>query len=442
MHFILVDNIYIFKYYVTKIQILLQYFIWGKIMKKFIAAISAAAMLFGAVAGLTACGGGHEHIWDGGEVTTAATCVSNGVKTFKCTVEGCGESYTEPVAKTSHDFTGGWVEADGASHVQKCANCTAVDSENIQEHSFEEDIEQRVPATCHSDGSKTLVCNGCGAQKTEEITERPGHDFSGGLVNVNAEGHAIKCADCEEVDLESIVPHNFENQPLISDGKETHHRNCADCGAPSESVAHVWGEEITVIEATFYNDGKTERVCACGDKTEIVIPALDSMHASVDDASWQFGTGEITNFDTCEYTFTQLTQKNADNDGYTNGTDEIKADWFSNGSFDTVIIITYTFEQDVTASVVASFKGVGDTANNPEAAISDYSLRIGLKAGTALKDVAFKRGTQFTTETEPYVKNFKQGDTLVFIFKHETDGWDQGNYIITVNKAQPTVNAG
>lgn len=338
-------------------------------MKKFIAAISAAAMLFGAVAGLTACGGGHEHIWDGGEVTTAATCVSNGVKTFKCTVEGCGESYTEPVAKT-------------------------------------------------------------------------GHDFSGGLVNVNAEGHATKCANCEEVDLESIVPHNFENQPLISDGKETYHQNCADCGAPSESVAHVWGEEITVIEATFYNDGKTERVCACGDKTEIVIPALDSMHASVDDASWQFGTGEITNFDTCEYTFTQLTQKNADNDGYTNGTDEIKADWFSNGSFDTVIIITYTFEQDVTASVVASFKGVGDTANNPEAAISDYSLRIGLKAGTALKDVAFKRGTQFTTETEPYVKNFKQGDTLVFIFKHETDGWDQGNYIITVNKAQPTVNAG
>lgn len=442
--FISVDNIYIFKYYVTKIQILLQYFILGELnMKKFFAAISAAAMLFGTVAGMTACGGGHEHVWDGGEVTSAATCTAEGVKTFKCTVDGCNESYTEKIGKTAHDFTGAWIEADGTSHVRSCANCTAVDSGSAEPHGFEEDVEKRVPATCDADGVRIFVCGGCGSEKTEYITERPDHNFTGEWVNVSGEGHARKCADCEEVDDESIVPHNFENQPLICDDADTHHRNCADCGAASESVTHVWGEEVVVIKETFYKDGKNEKECDCGAKAEVRIPALDRMNVSINDESWQFGTGAITNFDTCEYTFTQLTQKNDGGDGYTDGKDgahsEIKADWFCNETFDTFIIITYTFEQDVNASIVASFTGVGNTQNDPEAAISDYSLRIGLKDGNALKDVTFKRGTGFTAD--PYVKDFKQGDTLVFIFKHETDGWDQGNYIITINKAQPTDNA-
>lgn len=414
-------------------------------MKKFIASISAALMLFGAVAGLTACGGGHEHVWDGGEITAAATCTSEGVKTFRCTVEGCGECYTEPVGKLNHEFTGDWVEVEGG-HARQCANCTAVDGENKQIHNYTEDTEKRVPATCHSDGVKTLVCDECGATTTEAITERPDHEFTGEWVEVDG-GHARQCANCTAVDGEHAEVHNFESQPLISDGAETHRQNCAVCGAASESVAHVWGEETVVTEATFYKTGKNEKECACGAKTEIIIPALDSMGVSIDDESWQFGTGAITNFDTCEYTFTQLTQKNKDGDGYTDVNpekpddphNEIKAGWFGNKTFDTFVIITYTFEDDVSASVVASFKGIGNTENDPAAAISDYSLRIGVKDGNALKDVTFNRGTQFTTD--PYVKDFKKGDTLVFIFKHETDGWDQGDYIITINKAQPTDNA-
>lgn len=56
---------------------------------------------------------GHE--WNDGEVTTAATCTTDGVKTFTCTREGCGETKTETIAATGHNYG-----ADG-----KCTVCGA-----------------------------------------------------------------------------------------------------------------------------------------------------------------------------------------------------------------------------------------------------------------------------------------------------------------------------
>lgn len=41
-----------------------------------------------------------EHVWNEGEVTTAATCTTEGVKTFTCTK--CGATKTEAIAKTEH----------------------------------------------------------------------------------------------------------------------------------------------------------------------------------------------------------------------------------------------------------------------------------------------------------------------------------------------------
>ena len=47
---------------------------------------------FGVAISLASCAGSgpgeHDHVWDGGTVTTEATCHSEGVRTFKCTVQG------------------------------------------------------------------------------------------------------------------------------------------------------------------------------------------------------------------------------------------------------------------------------------------------------------------------------------------------------------------
>lgn len=42
------------------------------------------------------------HAYDGGVITTEPTCTSEGVKTFTCA--NCGKAYTEPVAKSAHNW--------------------------------------------------------------------------------------------------------------------------------------------------------------------------------------------------------------------------------------------------------------------------------------------------------------------------------------------------
>ncbi len=55
------------------------------------------------------------HAWDEGEVTTAATCTTDGEKTFTCTREGCGATKTEVIPATGHTMT---------HHTAVAATCT------------------------------------------------------------------------------------------------------------------------------------------------------------------------------------------------------------------------------------------------------------------------------------------------------------------------------
>jgi hypothetical protein len=43
----------------------------------------------------------HTHAWDGGTITQAATCTSNGVKTYKCS---CGQTKTEAINASGHNW--------------------------------------------------------------------------------------------------------------------------------------------------------------------------------------------------------------------------------------------------------------------------------------------------------------------------------------------------
>ena len=61
------------------------------------------------------------HQWDDGVVTTAATCTTDGVKTYTCTRlitnTWCGATYTETIPALGHDWDSGVVTA--------AATCTA-----------------------------------------------------------------------------------------------------------------------------------------------------------------------------------------------------------------------------------------------------------------------------------------------------------------------------
>ncbi len=75
------------------------------------------------------------HVWNGGEITTPATCKDEGVKTYTCSL--CGAKKTEAVPVTS-------------------------------DHKFV-DVETTKEPTCIEKGSKTVKCSVCGKTETEEI---------------------------------------------------------------------------------------------------------------------------------------------------------------------------------------------------------------------------------------------------------------------------------
>ena len=67
------------------------------------------------------------HNYDEGKVTTAATCGKNGVKTYTCTVEGCGHSYTEVMTATgAHSWTPATFDAP-----KTCSTCGEKDGDAL-----------------------------------------------------------------------------------------------------------------------------------------------------------------------------------------------------------------------------------------------------------------------------------------------------------------------
>ena len=81
----------------------------------------------------------HEHTWDKGTVTKAATCTEKGVKTYTCTV--CKETKTEDIAI------------------------------NPENHTWDEGVVTTA-ATCTEAGEETFKCTGC-KETTTEPNESP-----------------------------------------------------------------------------------------------------------------------------------------------------------------------------------------------------------------------------------------------------------------------------
>ena len=125
----------------------------------------------------------HEHNWDAGKVTTAATCTTDGVKTYTCSI--CGETKTETIKATGHDVElQNAVEAtcqqEGYTGDKVCKACGATLEKGTtiakKDHSWDAG-KVTTEATCTTDGVKTYTCSVCKTTKTETI-KATGHKMS------------------------------------------------------------------------------------------------------------------------------------------------------------------------------------------------------------------------------------------------------------------------
>ena len=108
------------------------------------------------------------HTWDAGIITTAATCIEKGVKTFTCSV--CKETKTEPV------------EIDPANHAD-----------------YGTEVKDAKAADCVNEGyTGDTVCKGCGAVRTKgKAIPATGHNYK----EIKAENGILyyECTGCGDI---------------------------------------------------------------------------------------------------------------------------------------------------------------------------------------------------------------------------------------------------
>ena len=170
----------------------------------------------------------HEHEYTE-EITKEPTCTEEGEKTYTCE---CGDSYTEKMKATGHNYEGG-----------ECKNC----HEKEPEHKHEYTEEITTEPTCTENGVKTYTCE-CGDSYTEGM-KATGHNYVNGICEFcqeqepgqkpecthdyketgsrdstcEADGEiTYQCTLCDSIDTKPIPAkgHNYGN-----DGK------CTNCGA-------------------------------------------------------------------------------------------------------------------------------------------------------------------------------------------------------------------
>ncbi len=209
-----------------------------------------------------------EHKWDDVEITTAATCEEDGVKTYTCSV--CKGTKTEPVSKTGHSW-GDWEKSDDELHVRFCKN----DSEHYEkaDHSWN-DGEITTAATCEEDGVKTYTCSVCKGTKTEPVS-KTGHSW-GDWEKLDNELHVRHCKNDEE--------HYEKAEHDWDEGKVTVEANCGETGILTYTCKACNGTKAEVIEKTLHDWGEWKKA---DDKTHKRLCSYDTGHYEIEDHIWE-----------------------------------------------------------------------------------------------------------------------------------------------------------
>ena len=193
---------------------------------------------------------GCNHVWNDGEITTAATCTQDGVKTFTCTL--CGETSTEVVGSSGHVASETFVNTDPEGHYHVCSVC-GEKTDDVQAHAFEDGEVIKQPSATE-EGLQKIVCSVCGYESTKVLSpETHTHVF-----------------DREVADAKYLV------SEATCIAKAVYYKSCA-CGEKGtetfesgEVAGHVFDREVAdqkylVSEATCTAKAVYYKSCVCGE---------------------------------------------------------------------------------------------------------------------------------------------------------------------------------
>lgn len=154
------------------------------------------------------------HLWDAGTVTTEPGCETEGVRTYACVWEGCNETITESIPALGHEWDAGTVTkaADCVNPGVITYTCRHDSSHTRTEsiaptgHAWDAGTVTKEPG-CATYGVRTYTCTKCGETWTESIAPL-GH-AQGEIVQTvvhqptaRRKGYAVKrlyCSRCGEM---------------------------------------------------------------------------------------------------------------------------------------------------------------------------------------------------------------------------------------------------
>ena len=125
------------------------------------------------------------HSYDSGTVTTEATCLNTGVKTYTCSI--CGSTKTETIAALGHSYTTTVVDptctANGYT-LHECGTCGYSYRDNVVNTTGHSHTTVVTAPTCTTAGYTTYTCTKCGEVYTSDATAATGHSYSNGTCTV------------------------------------------------------------------------------------------------------------------------------------------------------------------------------------------------------------------------------------------------------------------
>ena len=260
------------------------------------------------------------HSWDSGKVTKAATCTSNGTKTYTCT--RCKKTRTETIAATGHKevkdaAVAATCETTGKTEGSHCSVCNTVIKAQTTTaalgHSWDGGKITKA-ATCTAAGTKTYTCTRCKKTRTETIAATGHKAVKDAAVAATCETtgktEGSHCSVCNTVikaqTTVAALGHSWDGGKITkaatctTAGTKTY--TCSRCKkTKTETIAATGHKAVkdAAIAATCETTGKTEgshcSVCNTVIKAQTTTAALGH--------SW--GSGKVTKAATCTATGTK-----------------------------------------------------------------------------------------------------------------------------------------